>query len=192
LRKSDPRQFPGIAVPTICQLFERETMTHPISPLGVVHTVVSLVPIVAGIYSFARHRRIDPTTRSGVVYLAGLALSVITSFGVSSTGGLNPGHAFGIVILLLAFGGAFVTKLSFLGRLRPYLSVLGLSLSFLLSLVPGTNETLTRLPLSHPLADAPLAPVVLHTLLVWLGLFVVGFAAQCRQIYSRNSSLART
>lgn len=34
-------------------------MAHPISPLGVVHTLVSLVPIVAGIYSFVRYRKID-------------------------------------------------------------------------------------------------------------------------------------
>lgn len=167
-------------------------MTHPISPLGAVHTVISLVPIIAGIYSFVCHRKIDTTTRSGKIYLIGLVLSVITSFGVSSTGGLNPGHAFGIVILLIAFGGIFATKLTFLGRLRPYLSVFGLSFSFLLSLVPATNETLTRIPFSHPLADAPLSPPVLHTLLVWFGLFLVGFAAQCWLIYSRNRRMAPT
>lgn len=167
-------------------------MTHPISPLGAVHTVISLVPIIAGIYSFARYRKIDTTTRSGKIYLIGLVLSVITSFGVSSTGGLNPGHAFGVVILLVAFGGIFATKLTFLGGLRPYLSVFGLSFSFLLSLVPGTNETLTRVPLSHPLADAPLSPLVLHTLLVGFGLFLVGFTAQCWVIYSRNRRVVRT
>ncbi|WP_296658093.1 hypothetical protein [Paraburkholderia sp.] len=162
-------------------------MTHPISPTGAVHTVISLVSIVAGIYSFVRYRKIDETSRSGKVYLIGLVLSVITSFGVSSTGGLNAGHAFGIAVLLVAFSGVFATRLTFLGGLQPYLSVFGLSFSFLLSLVPGTNETLTRLPLSHPLAGAPLAPVVLHTLLVWFGLFVVGFAAQCWQV-SRPST----
>ena len=79
-----------------------------------------------------------------------------------------------------------MNKLTFLGRLGPYLSVFGLSFSFLLSLVPGTNETLTRLPPSHPLADAPLSPLVLHTLMVWFGFFIVGFAVQCRLIYTRD------
>ncbi len=167
-------------------------MTHLISPLGAIHTVISIVPLIAGIYSFVRYRKIDTTTRSGKVYLISLVLSVITSFGVSSTGGLNPGHVFGIMILLVAFGSIFVNKLTVLGRLRPYLSVFGLSFSFLLSLVPGTNETLTRLPPSHPLADAPLSPVVLHTLLVWLVIFIVGFTAQCWLIYSRNRNTIRT
>lgn len=161
-------------------------MPHPISTLGILHTAVSLVPVVAGLYGFVRHRKIDPATRAGKLYLIGLVLSVITSFGVSSTGGLNPGHAFGVVILLVAFGGVLANRLAFLGRLRPYLSAFGLSFSFLLSLVPGTNETLTRIPPSHPLADAPLSPLVLHTLLVWFGFFVVGYAAQCRMIHARS------
>lgn len=167
-------------------------MTHAITPLGAFHTVVSLVPVVAGIYGFVRYRKIDTAVRSGRIYLIGLVLSVITSFGVSGTGGLNAGHAFGVVVLLVAFGGAFVSKLTFLGRLRPYLSVFGLSFSFFLTLVPGTNETLTRVPPSHPLANASLSPVVLHTLFGLLVFFIVGFVAQCWMIHSRNRSVSCT
>ncbi len=166
-------------------------MTHPISSLGAIHTVISLVPVLAGLYSFARYLKIDSLTRSGKVYLAGLTLAVITSFGVSSTGGLNPGHVFGIVILPVAFGGVYVRRVPFLGRLRPYLSSFGLSFSFLLSLVPGVNETLTRLPATHPLADGPGSPPVVATLLVLLGLFAMGFAAQCWQIHSRNREMTQ-
>jgi hypothetical protein len=166
-------------------------MSHSLSPLGALHTALSLIPLVAGLYAFVRHHRIDPATGSGKVYLLGLAASVLSAFGVSSTGGLNPGHAFGIVILLIAFGGVLAPRLSWLGRFRPYLSTFALSFSFLLSLVPGTNETLTRVPFSHPLAPAPLAPVVLGTLLVWLVLFVIGFALQCRQIHARRRGTDR-
>lgn len=166
-------------------------MTHPISSLGAFHTAISLVPVIAGLYSFAHYLKIDTATRAGKVYLAGLVLAVITSFTVSSTGGLNPGHVFGILILLVAFGGVFVQRLTFLGRARPYLSVFGLSFSFFLSLVPAVNETLTRLPSSHPLAEGPASPAVLSTLLVLLGVFVLGFAAQCWRIHARNSAVTR-
>jgi len=167
-------------------------MAHPISPLGVIHTVISLVPVIAGIYAFVRYRQIDTMTRSGRVYLISLTLAVLTSFGVSSTGGLNAGHAFGLVVLAVAFGGLFAPRLTMLGRLRPYLSVFGLSFSFFLSLVPGTNETLTRVPPAHPLADGPTSPVVLGTLLAFLGIFVVGFAAQCWMIHSRQRVATHT
>ena len=59
-------------------------MPHPLSTLGIAHTAISLVPLVAGLASFVRHRRIDPASTSGRVYLVGLAASVLTSFGLSS------------------------------------------------------------------------------------------------------------
>ena len=31
-------------------------MPHPISPLGAAHTLISLVPAFAGLYSFVRYR----------------------------------------------------------------------------------------------------------------------------------------
>ena len=167
-------------------------MPHPLSFVGIVHTVISLVPVFAGLYSFARYSKIDTTTRSGKTYLLGLVLAVITSFGVSSTGGLNAGHVFGIVVLLAAFGGVLVPRLTFFGKLRPYLSVFGLSFSFFLSLVPAINETLTRLPAAQPLAAGPGAGAVKITLLVVFCLFVVGFAVECRLVRGQQRGLVRT
>lgn len=161
-------------------------MPHPLSALGVIHTAVSLLPIVAGLYGFVRHRAIDPATRAGKLYLLGLVLSVATSFTVSSTGGLNPGHAFGVIVLLVAFGGVLAARLRFLGRAARYLSAFALSFSFLLSLVPGVNETLTRIPVAHPIAAAPMAPVVLQTLLGCFVVFVLGFIAQCWRMRGRR------
>jgi hypothetical protein len=154
-------------------------MPHPLSTLGIAHTLISLVPVVAGLYGFVRFHRIDPAARSGQVYLVGLTLSVLTSFGLSSTGGVNPGHVLGVLALLAAFGGTWlVPRLRFFGRLIPYLQAFGLSFSFFLLLVPGINETLSRLPVAHPLATGPEDPVVKTALLAWLLIFVVGFVLQ--------------
>ncbi|WP_329867141.1 hypothetical protein [Stenotrophomonas hibiscicola] len=160
-------------------------MSHSLSTLGVIHTAVSLVPVFAGLYAFIRHRAIDPATRAGKLYLLGLVLSVATSFTVSSTGGINPGHAFGVIVLLVAFGGVLAARLRWLGGAAPYVSTFALSFSSLLSLVPGVNETLTRVPAAHPIAAAPMAPVVLHTLLGLAAVFVLGFAAQCWRMRSQ-------
>jgi hypothetical protein len=99
---------------------------------------------------------------------------------------------FGIVVLLAAFGGVLVPRLTFFGKLRPYLSVFGLSFSFFLSLVPAINETLTRLPADQPLAAGPGAGAVKITLLVVFCLFVVGFAVQCRLVRGQQRGLVRT
>lgn len=162
-------------------------MTHPLSTLGAVHTALSLIPVLAGLCGFVRFRKIDPATSAGKTYLAGLALSVLTSFGLSSTGGFNPGHALGILALLSAFGGGLlVPHLAFLGRMRPYLAAFGLSFSFFLLMVPGINETLTRLPTNQPLASGPQSAVVMAALSTWILVFLAGFTLQCRAIRNKR------
>lgn len=162
-------------------------MPHPISTLGALHTAISVVTFAAGISSFVRYRKIDPTSRSGRLYLLGMLISVLTSFGLSSTGGFNAGHALGILALLATLGGLLIPKIDFLGRVRTYLSQFAFGFSFFLLLVPGINETLTRLPASHPLASGPESPLVRGALGAWLGIFVLGSIVQFLWLRSQRS-----
>ena len=163
-------------------------MPQPITVLGACHTLISFVPFGAGLYSFIRYRHIDSTRPSGHLYLIGLTVAVFTSFGLSSTGGFNIGHALGILALLAVITVLFVIpRLSFLGQTRPYLSLLGLNFSFFLLLVPGINETLTRLPVSHPLADGPMSPWVRGVLAGWLALFALGSAIQLWWFHAKRN-----
>jgi hypothetical protein len=165
-------------------------MPHPLSLLGEVHTAISLIPVVAGLYNFAKYRAIRPETTAGKIYLGSLALSVVTSFGLSSTGGFNPGHALGILTMLIAAGSIAVTRLRFLGRLIPYLKNFGLSVTYFLLWVPGINETLSRLPPSHPIGNGPDSPPVQTALLIWVILFALGSLYQAWTVH-RSHSLAR-
>ncbi|VVE83680.1 hypothetical protein [Pandoraea sputorum] len=167
-------------------------MPHPISTLGAVHTAISVVTFAAGIASFVRYRKIDPGSRSGRLYLIGMLVSVLTSFGLSSTGGFNVGHALGILALLATLGGLLIPKIDFLGRVRPYLSQFAFGFSFFLLLVPGINETLTRLPASHPLASGPESPLVRGALGAWLGIFVLGSIVQFQWLRSQRSRAQKT
>ncbi|MBZ5795688.1 hypothetical protein K8353_36755 [Burkholderia contaminans] len=153
-------------------------MPHPISSLGAVHTIVSLVTVAAGLYSFAQFRRIDSTTRSAKIYVAGMVVSVFTSFGLSSTGGFNVGHALGILALLATLVGLLVPRAKSVTPARLYLSQFAFTFSFFLLLVPGINETLTRLPVGHPLANGPDSAIVRGSLALWLGVFVLGSMLQ--------------
>ncbi|MFJ1211883.1 hypothetical protein [Burkholderia pyrrocinia] len=162
-------------------------MPHPISALGAGHTIVSLVTVAAGLYSFARYQQVDSTTRSARIYLAGMAVSVFTSFGLSSTGGFNVGHALGILALLATLGGLLVPRIKVLGPARLYLSQFAFTFSFFLLLVPGINETLTRLPVGHPLANGPESPIVRGSLAAWLGVFVLGAIFQFLWLRSYRS-----
>lgn len=163
-------------------------MPHPLSALGIAHTAISLLPVAAGLYSFARYRGIQPGTRAGQIYLGGLLVAVLTAFGLSSTGGFNPGHALGILALLAAAGGLVIPRISFLGRARPYLATLGLSFSFFLTLVPGIAETLTRLPAAQPLASGPESALVQGTLAAWAAVFLAGLVFQAWSIRTRSQA----
>lgn len=161
-------------------------MAHPISALGAVHTVLSLIPVVAGLVAFARHGRIDPASTIGKVYLGGMVVSIVTSFGLSSTGHFNAGHALGLLALLAMAAGALAPRIRVLGRAAVYLQTLALSFSFMLLLVPGTNETLSRLPVDHPLASGIDSPVVQTALTILFGLFLAGTAYQMFKLATRR------
>lgn len=153
-------------------------MPHPMSAFGAVHTVLSLIPVAAGLLAFWRHGRIDPATGAGKFYWAGMAASILTSFGLSSTGGFNPGHALGLLALLVMLAGTFAPRIAFLGRSAVYLQTAAMSFSFMLLLVPGTNETLTRLPAGHPIASGIDSPIVQSALAALFGLFLIGTVYQ--------------
>jgi hypothetical protein len=160
-------------------------MPHPLSSLGAVHTVLSLIPIVAGLLAFVRHGRIDPASGLGKVYWAGMIVSVVTAFGLSSTGGFNPGHALGLLTLLVMACATVAPRLAFLGRAAGYVQVALMSFSFMLLLVPGTNETLSRLPVGHPIGHGPDSPPVKLALACVFALFVLGTGYQMVRLRRR-------
>lgn len=153
-------------------------MSHPVSVFGAVHTVLSLIPLAAGLLAFWRHGRIDPATGAGRCYWAGMVAAILTSFGLSSTGGFNPGHALGLLALLVMLFATLAPRIAFLGRAAVYVQTAAMSFSFMLLLVPGTNETLTRLPAGHPIASGIDSPIVQSALAGLLGLFLIGTAYQ--------------
>jgi hypothetical protein len=163
-------------------------MAPPISALGAVHTVLSLIPVAAGLTAFVRHGRIDPASGVGKIYLAGMVASIFTSFGLSSTGHFNAGHALGILALVAMLVGIFAPRIAILGRTGVYLQTLAMSFSFFLLLVPGTNETLTRLPVGHPLAAGPDSPIVRAALAGLFILFLIGATYQLLKLAGKLRS----
>lgn len=163
-------------------------MANPLSDLGIVHTVISLAPVAAGAWAFWKYGAILPRTRSGVIYIASLVLSVVTSFGLSSTGGFNPGHAIGILSLLAVAFSFAVERSGRFGGWTPYLTTLGLSGSFFLLMVPGINETLSRLPPSSPIGNGPNSPEVLTATVIWLVIFTAGLGFQLWRLRGTGQS----
>ncbi|MBO9199416.1 MULTISPECIES: hypothetical protein [Niastella] len=145
-----------------------------LSNLGIFHTVIGLMAIVAALISFFRFGKINLTHLTGKIYFYGTVITALTALGISKHGGFNPGHIFSILIFILVVIAFFISsKKKGYNRAR-YFENFFLSFSFFLSLLPTVNETFTRIPVGHPLAKDIADPLIAKTLLVLLVLFVAG------------------
>lgn len=162
-------------------------MAHPLSPFGAFHTVLSLILLAAGLFAFARYGRIDPATRAGKFYWIGMVASVLTAFGLSSTGGLNPGHVLGVITLVVMAAATLAPRIAFLGRKAAYIQVGLMSFSFMLLMIPGTNETLSRLPVGNPIGNGPGSAPVQLALAGMFVLFLCGTGYQLLQLRRRSA-----
>ncbi|MDQ0967906.1 acid phosphatase family membrane protein YuiD [Flavobacterium sp. W4I14] len=156
-----------------------------LSGLGIFHTIIGIVAIVAAIISFVRFGKIDLTHLSGKTYFYTTAVTALTALGISKHGGFNAGHIFSVFIFILVVVAFWLSVKRSTNNKARYIENFLLSFSFFLSLIPTVNETFTRVPLGHPLAKNPTDPIIAQTLLVLLIAFVAGAIYQ--YIKQRNA-----
>jgi cbb3-type cytochrome oxidase subunit 3 len=149
-----------------------------LSNLGIFHTVVGIIAIIAGLAAFIKFGKIDLARLSGKIYFTGTIITSLTALGFTKHGRFNPGHIFSLFIAALVVI-AFILAHKKKGNIKArYFENLLLSLSFFLSLVPTVNETLTRVPIGHPVAKDPGDAAIKITLLVFFILFIAGSVFQ--------------
>ncbi|WP_342089356.1 hypothetical protein [Dyadobacter sp. OTU695] len=157
-----------------------------LSYLGIFHTIIGIVAIIAAVVSLIRNAKIDLSRLSGKIYFYGTLVASLTALGLSSVKGVNPGHILALLIVIL-ISVAYFLYLKKPGRRRSrFVENFFLSLSFFLSLLPTVNETFTRIPVGHPLATGPQDPLIAKTLLLLLVLFIVGSILQFRKQQRMN------
>ena len=149
-----------------------------ISNLGIFHTAIGIIAIVAAITSCIRYGKINLTRLSGKIYAYATIIASLTALGISKHGGFNPGHVLSLLIFLLVVTALFLSyRRKGNNRVR-YFENFFLSFSFFLSMLPTVNETFTRIPVGHPWAKDITDPLIGNTLLILLILFVAGLVHQ--------------
>jgi hypothetical protein len=179
---STQHSFPGATGQT------RDFAMFGLTPLGVVHTAVSLIAVAAGVVAFFRHGRIDPQFTVGRLYVVTTILTCLTAFGIFQHGGFGKPHVLGIVTLVVLGIAAAARRTSLFGRASAYVETLGYSATFLFHMIPAITETSTRLPLGAPLlpnADAPELKTASGMLFV---LFLLGAAWQVRRLRAERGT----
>ena len=159
-----------------------------LSNLGIFHTVIGVVAIIAAVISLIKNAKIDLGKATGKIYFYCTLIASLTALGLSSVKGLNPGHILALLIVLFIVV-AFLLYLKRPGNNRSrFVENFFFSFSFFLSLLPTVNETFTRVPVGHPLANGPQDPLIAKTLLSLFLLFIAGSVLQFRKQRRINRS----
>ena len=72
-----------------------------LTPLGFVHTVISLVAVAAGVVAYIRHGGISWRSGAGRWYVVNTIATCVTGFGIFQHGGFGIPHVLGIVTLVV-------------------------------------------------------------------------------------------
>jgi uncharacterized membrane protein len=163
-------------------------MIYGLTQLGVVHTLISLIAVAAGVIAFFRYGKISPAYTVGKVYVVTTILTCITGFGIFQHGGFGKPHVLGIITLVVLAVAAIAGRTSLFGRASAYVETISYTLTFLFHMIPAITETSTRLPLGAPLLASAEAPELKTATGVLFVLFLVGVAWQVWRMRSARSS----
>jgi len=159
-----------------------------LTPLGTVHTAVSLVAVVAGFMALVRHKEISTRSGAGSVFFWGTVLTCLTGFGIFQHGGFGKPHVLGIVSLIVLAVAFAAERRGTFARLSRYVATLGFSLALFLHFIPATVETLTRFPLGAPYLSNPDDPKAQPIIGFFFLVFLIGAVLQVLRL--RRSPVA--
>lgn len=149
-----------------------------LTPLGAFHTAVSLLAIAAGAWALARDGVIVPGNRLGKLYLAATVITAATGLMIFVHNSFRIGHWFALLTLAAVATGLLATATPLFGRASRYVQAFFLSSTFLIHMITGSAETLTRLPPAAPLITAANAYVFTYIFVALVALFLLGFGWQ--------------
>jgi uncharacterized membrane protein len=164
-------------------------MTTPnhLSLLGIIHTVISVIAILVALFALFRDGKIDPANGRGKLYILLTVVTCITGFPIMRFGHLTPGHYLAIIILVLLPIGIYAGRL--FGKAGDYVQVILMSTTVFFSFIPAIVESLTRLPIVHPLADGPNDPLIQKAQLILVILFLAGVTYQVIKLNAERKLL---
>ncbi len=153
-----------------------------LTPLGAIHTVISLVALAAGTFALIRDHQITLKNSTGRLYVITTVLTCLTGFGIFEHGGFGAPHALGIITLLVLALASVAEKGDLFGRSSAAVAVVSYSATYLFHWIPAITETTTRLPLGAPLIVDREGPELQAVSGILFVLFLIGAFLQVRRL----------
>ena len=162
-----------------------------LTSLGIVHTAISLIAVIAGLVALFRYKEITLRNGWGRVFVWTTVLTCLTGFGIFNHGGFGKAHVLGIATLLVLAAAWSAGRLGLFGAAAAYVEVVGYSATFFFHMIPGVTETTIRLPVGKPLFSGPDDPGLQPIAAALFLLFLVGATLQVlRMKRARRGSTA--
>ena len=146
--------------------------------LGWIHLIIAIVALIAGFYTLWKYQFILAENQSGRIYLICTLLSAVTALGIYNQGGFGPAHMLAILTLLALTGGFLIDKIPVFAGIADYFRAWCYSITLLFHMIPAITDGLLRLPIGDPVLTNPHDPLLRQFYLLFLVLFLIGFAAQ--------------
>jgi len=154
--------------------------------LGLFHTAVSLVALVAGGVALIRDKVISSADLTGKIYLVTTAVTCITGFGIFQHGGFGPPHILGVITLITIAVALLAERRGLFGAASASVGIVAYSATYAFHWLPAILETTTRLPRGAPLFASQDAPALQAVPPILLLLLVIGSVLQLRRRGSRQ------
>ncbi len=147
----------------------------PLSPIGIIHTILGTIAVFCGIKLLWQNKQIDSGSLTGKIYLSATFVTATLALMIFKFGTFNAAHGLAILTILAVLVGLSIEKSSFLrAKLfkswTKYFVNLCYSSTILFHLIPTATEILTRFPMDAPLVTSFEDPLLHKT---FLSLFIV-------------------
>jgi hypothetical protein len=162
-------------------------MPNHLSTLGIIHTAISIVALFFGFYASFRFGKINPLKGAGKWYTIFTVITCITGFPIMKTGHFTGAHGLGVMILILIPLAIYARSFRIFGANAKYVETVIMSGTLFFSMIPAVVETLTRLPISSPIAASADATEIKSCLMILAILFITGVTFQVRKLKDEQS-----
>lgn len=167
-------------------------MPNHLSTLGIAHTAIGLIAVSYAINSLVRYGAIKPSTMTGKWYMALTVIACVSSFPIMNSGHPTAGHAFAVMILIMLPLAIYAHSIRFFGNKADYVQTVLMSATLFLSMIPAVVETLTRVPVSRPIASSQEDPIVKMGVGILFVLFLSGVTYQILKLRALRKTYPTT
>lgn len=160
----------------------------PLSPVGILHTVLGAIALFCGFKLLWQHKQIGSKSRTGVIYIVATFITAASALTIFRHDGFNAAHGLAILTLLALVAGVILEKTMLFKSWNKYFVNLCFSATILFHLIPTATEILTRFPMDAPIVTSLKDPLLQKTFLSIFVVFVIMLILQMNWLRKQDQA----